>query len=209
MNFSQRQTKIIEIVRDNGPITGEEIAEKLSLSRATIRSDLSVLTMINIIGARPKVGYFYTGKSTMSLMAEDLKRQKVEDYMSLPFSVDKKTSVYDVIVGLFLEDMSSMFVTDEGFLAGIVSRKDLIRFTIGGADIKETPVSVIMTRMPNIFYVTKDTTVYEAANLIVSKGVDSLPVVKTKNDIDYEIIGRFTKTNVTRLFVDVCDGEII
>ncbi|MBU5669959.1 helix-turn-helix transcriptional regulator [Peptoniphilus sp. MSJ-1] len=209
MNFSQRQTKIIEIVRDNGPITGEEIAEKLSLSRATIRSDLSVLTMINIIGARPKVGYFYTGKSTMSLMAEDLKRQRVEDYMSLPFSVDKKTSVYDVIVGLFLEDMSSMFVTDEGFLAGIVSRKDLIRFTIGGADIKETPVSVIMTRMPNIFYVTKDTTVYEAANLIVSKGVDSLPVVKTKNDIDYEIIGRFTKTNVTRLFVDVCDGEII
>lgn len=209
MNFSQRQTKIIEIVRDNGPITGEEIAEKLSLSRATIRSDLSVLTMINIIGARPKVGYFYTGKSRMSLMAEDLKRQKVEDYMSLPFSVDKKTSVYDTIVGLFLEDMSSMFVTDNGFLSGIVSRKDLIRFTIGGADIKETPVSVIMTRMPNIFYVTKETTVYEAANLIVSKGVDSLPVVETKNNIDYEIIGRFTKTNVTRLFVDVCDGEII
>jgi len=209
MKFSDRQAEIIEIVRDNGPITGDEIAEKLSLSRATIRSDLSVLTMINIIGARPKVGYFYTGKSRMSLIAEDLKRQKVEDYMSLPFSVDKKVSVYDVIVELFLEDISSMFITDNGFLAGIVSRKDLIRFTIGSADIKETPVSVIMTRMPNVYYVKKDTTVYEAAHLIVSKGVDSLPVVTKNNKDEFRIIGRFTKTNVTRLFVDVCDGEII
>ncbi|MBS4882537.1 MAG: helix-turn-helix domain-containing protein, partial [Peptoniphilus harei] len=61
MKFSDRQTEIIEIVRDEGPITGDEIAEKLGLSRATIRSDLSVLTMINILGARPKFGYFYTG----------------------------------------------------------------------------------------------------------------------------------------------------
>ena len=45
MKFSERQTEIIEIVRDEGPITGDEIAEKLGLSRATIRSDLSVLTI--------------------------------------------------------------------------------------------------------------------------------------------------------------------
>lgn len=102
-----------------------------------------------------------------------------------------------------------MFITDEGYLAGIVSRKDLIRFMIGDADIKKTPISVIMTRMPNIFYVDIDDTVYKAANLIVSKGIDSLPVVEVKNNKDLEVVGRFTKTNVTRLFVDVCDGEII
>ena len=108
-----------------------------------------------------------------------------------------------------MEDLSSMFITEDGYLAGIVSRKDLIRFMIGDADIKKTPVSVIMTRMPNIFYVNIEDSVYKAANLIVTKGIDSLPVVKVKNEKDLEVVGRFTKTNVTRLFVDVCDQEIV
>ncbi|MBS4883023.1 MAG: CBS domain-containing protein, partial [Peptoniphilus harei] len=138
-----------------------------------------------------------------------LKKLKLRDYMSLPFSCDQKTSVYDVVVGLFMEDLSSMFITEGGFLAGIVSRKDLIRFMIGDADIKKTPISIIMTRMPNVFYVDVEDSVYKAANLIVTKGIDSLPVVEVKNNKDLEVVGRFTKTNVTRLFVDVCDGEII
>ncbi|CAG7592700.1 CBS domain-containing protein [Peptoniphilus senegalensis] len=209
MKFSDRQTEIIEIVRDEGPITGDEIAEKLGLSRATIRSDLSVLTMINILGARPKFGYFYTGKSILSQLSDDLKKLKLRDYMSLPFSCEQKTSVYDVVVGLFMEDLSSMFITDGGYLVGIVSRKDLIRFMIGDADIKKTPISVIMTRMPNVFYVDVNDSVYKAANLIVTKGIDSLPVVEVKKNNNLEVVGRFTKTNVTRLFVDVCDGEII
>lgn len=209
MKFSDRQTEIIEIVRDEGPITGDEIAEKLGLSRATIRSDLSVLTMINILGARPKFGYFYTGKSIISQLSDDLKKLKLRDYMSLPFSCEQKTSVYDVVVGLFMEDLSSMFITDGGYLVGIVSRKDLIRFMIGDADIKKTPISVIMTRMPNVFYVDVNDSVYKAANLIVTKGIDSLPVVEVKKNNNLEVVGRFTKTNVTRLFVDVCDGEII
>lgn len=209
MKFSDRQTEIIDIVKEKGPITGDEIAEILGLSRATIRSDLSVLTMINILGARPKFGYFYTGKSIFSQISNDLKNLKVKDYMSLPFSCDQKTSVYDVVVDIFMEDISSMFVTEGGYLAGIVSRKDLIRFMIGDADIKETPISVIMTRMPNVFYVNVDDSVYKAANLIVTKGIDALPVVKVIDDKDLEVVGRFTKTNVTRLFVDVCDQEII
>ena len=209
MKFSDRQTEIIEIVRDEGPITGDEIAEKLGLSRATIRSDLSVLTMINILGARPKFGYFYTGKSILSQLSDDLKKLKLRDYMSLPFSCEQKTSVYDVVVGLFMEDLSSMFITDGGYLVGIVSRKDLIRFMIGDADLKKTPISVIMTRMPNVFYVDVNDSVYKAANLIVTKGIDSLPVVEVKKNNNLEVVGRFTKTNVTRLFVDVCDGEII
>ena len=54
MKFSDRQTEIIEIVKEKGPITGDDIAEILGLSRATIRSDLSVLTMINILVLLPK-----------------------------------------------------------------------------------------------------------------------------------------------------------
>src|SRR5699024_7769694 len=63
MDLSERQEKIIEIVKENGPITGEKIAEQLHLSRATLRPDLAILTMAGFLDARPRVGYFYTGKT--------------------------------------------------------------------------------------------------------------------------------------------------
>lgn len=102
-----------------------------------------------------------------------------------------------------------MFITEDGYLAVIVSRKDLIRFTLGNSDIKKTPISIIMSRMPNIVHISKEDSVYNAANLIVTRGFDSLPVVEEVGDEQFKIVGRFTKTNVTRLFVDICNGEIL
>lgn len=37
--LSERQKEILKIVRNYGPISGEEIAEKLNLSRSTLRVD--------------------------------------------------------------------------------------------------------------------------------------------------------------------------
>ena len=37
MELNKRQTDILEIVKGNGPITGEQIAVRLNLVRATIR----------------------------------------------------------------------------------------------------------------------------------------------------------------------------
>ena len=62
MEFSDRQKKIIEIVKENGPITGNAIAAKLGLSKPTLRSDLTLLTMTEVLTARQKVGYIYAGK---------------------------------------------------------------------------------------------------------------------------------------------------
>ena len=56
MNLSDRQEAIVSIVRDNGPITGSKIAEQLHVTRSALRSDLSVLTMLHVLDARPKVG---------------------------------------------------------------------------------------------------------------------------------------------------------
>lgn len=58
MELSNRQDQIIEIVKENGPITGEQIAERLNLTRATLRPDLAILTMAGFLDARPRVGYF-------------------------------------------------------------------------------------------------------------------------------------------------------
>ncbi|MDE9438310.1 helix-turn-helix domain-containing protein [Staphylococcus xylosus] len=62
IELSKRQQQIVEIVKNNGPITGEHIAERLSLTRATLRPDLAILTMSGILEARPRVGYYYSGK---------------------------------------------------------------------------------------------------------------------------------------------------
>ncbi|MGG3736278.1 helix-turn-helix domain-containing protein, partial [Heyndrickxia coagulans] len=63
IELTKRQEQILEIVKTNGPITGEHIAEKLNLTRATLRPDLAILTMAGYLDARPRVGYFYTGKT--------------------------------------------------------------------------------------------------------------------------------------------------
>lgn len=208
MDLNERQKEIVQIVKKNGPITGDEIARELGLSRATIRPDLTILTMVNVLGARPKVGYFYTGKSELSLLVGKIKKQNVENHMSLPFVMDEKSSIYDVIVGIFLEDTSSVYITHKGYLAGVVSRKDLLRSAMGGMDLKNTPVSLVMTRMPHVITITKEISVYQASKLIEEKGIDSLPVVEKESEHEYTVIGRFTKTNVNRLFVDLCNEEI-
>ena len=58
MELNKRQTEILEIVKADGPITGEQIAERLHLARATIRPDLAILTMAGFLDARPVSAIF-------------------------------------------------------------------------------------------------------------------------------------------------------
>lgn len=59
--LSERQETILQIVKENSPITGQHIANRLHVTRAALRSDLAILTMLGLIDARPKLGYFFTG----------------------------------------------------------------------------------------------------------------------------------------------------
>ncbi len=59
MRLSERQEKIVELVKRSSPMTGEQIASQLNLTRATLRPDLTILTMTGFLEARPRVGYFY------------------------------------------------------------------------------------------------------------------------------------------------------
>ncbi len=65
IELNKRQEDILQIVKENGPITGEHIAERLNLTRATLRPDLAILTMAGFLDARPRVGYFYSGKKNV------------------------------------------------------------------------------------------------------------------------------------------------
>ncbi len=183
----------------------------MKLARGTLRPDLAILTMSGILDARPKVGYFYTGKTTFSFISEKIESIKVSERKSIPIVVDEEVTVYDGIVTMFLEDVSSIFVTSNGYLTGVVSRKDFLKNVIGGLNLHKTPIAVIMTRMPNIIVTTLDESVLDAAIKIIDHEIDSLPIVEEVEDDEgkkaYKVVGRITKTSITRLFVELGKNE--
>ncbi len=84
--------------------------------------------------------------------------------MSMPVLAKKDESIYDVIVTMFLSDVGSIVIIDENEeLCGVVSRKDLLKATIGGSDINKMPIGMIMTRTPNVVTLTKGASVLLAS----------------------------------------------
>jgi len=127
LELSERQQRIVEIVKENEPITSEQIAALLKVTRATLRPDLAILTMSGILDARPKVGYLYSGNNGVNIISEQIRKTRVSDIKSIPVIVDEQTSLYDGIVALFLEDVGSIYVVSKGYLTGVVSRKDFLK----------------------------------------------------------------------------------
>ncbi|HEY4623698.1 MAG TPA: helix-turn-helix transcriptional regulator [Solibacillus sp.] len=205
IELNKRQEAILQIVKENGPITGEHIAERLGLTRATLRPDLAILTMAGFLDARPRVGYFYAGKKSAVALTESMLNLKVKDFQASPVVVHDHMTVYDAIIHMFSEDVGTLFVIDrEEILQGVLSRKDLLRSSIGSQDLDKIPVHMIMTRMPNIAYCTNSDTLVDAAKKLIEREIDSMPVVK-ETEAGIHVIGRVTKTNITRAFISLAD----
>ena len=201
-----RQQEIIEIVKERQPITSESIASLLNVSRSALRSDLTVLTMSGFLEAKPKVGYFYVKSEERERLSKIIQSTKVGDLMSLPVVLDEKSSVYDGIVTMFLEDVGTLLIVSEGYLVGVVSRKDFLKTAIGGSDINKMPIGMIMTRMPNVVVCQETDSIHEAARKIITHEIDSLPVVveqKKGEEFLYKVVGRFSKTNIAIQFVEL------
>ncbi|KRF43855.1 helix-turn-helix transcriptional regulator [Paenibacillus sp. Soil787] len=198
--------EIIERVKKHAPITGENLAEMLGIARPTIRSDLALLVMLGYLDAKPKVGYFL-GKT---LEREESSYKKldgiyVKDVMGLPVVLQETATVNDAVVSLFLENVGTlMIVSSNRALVGIVSRKDLLKVTLGNASAPSMPISLVMTRHPNIVTVSPEDHVIDAARKMIHHQVDSLPVVSLEPEQDqYAVIGRITKTTMTKLMLEL------
>jgi len=207
MNLSKRQEEIIELVRKGQPITSEALAKILGVTRAALRADLAILTMIDKLDARPRVGYSISKKHSNNLMLDYIGDITVKDIMSKPAIISEGTMVYDAIVYLFVNDVGTVFVESNGLLVGAVSRKDLLKISIGGTDIHKVPVGVIMTRMPNIICGNEEDKAYDLAKKIIDHEIDSIPIVDTaiseEGKEQFKIIGKVSKTNITKLFVRI------
>ena len=192
MKLSERQKKIVEIVKSHQPLSGEKISELLDISRATLRQDLSFLTLVGILKATPKIGYTYSGLDLETLFFFDTFQKEVAEIMTSPVLVTHDSYIQDAIITLFMYDADVLYVIDEDkLLLGIMSRKDLLRASLNSG-IQTTPVAVCMTRMPHIITCTKDMNILEAAALLQDHAIDSLPVVDEDND--RKIVGTVSKS---------------
>ncbi len=200
IEFSERQLKIIKIVKKHEPITGENIASILKLTRGALRPDLAILTMLNILDAKPKIGYFYN-KDYNSLGERDIGKIKAKDLKSLPVVVTKKTRIYDAAVTMFVENVGTIFVVENNFLRGVISRKDLLKASLGGGNPADIPVGVVMTRIPKIIYCREEEKLQDVIRKIVDNEIDCLPVIEEKDD-GLKVIGRISKTNIVSFIYD-------
>lgn len=207
IELNKRQEEILRIVKGNGPITGEQIAERLHLTRSTLRPDLAILTMAGFLDARPRVGYFYSGKKPGHDVTDTMNNMKVKDFQSIPVVVRENVSVYDAVSQMFLDDVGTLFVVDKNsLLTGVLSRKDLLRTSIGSQDLASIPVHIIMTRMPNITYCFKTDSLIQVANRLINQQIDALPVVEELAN-GLKVVGRITKTNITRAFLSLSESH--
>lgn len=190
MKLSSRQEKILEIIKNNSPITGDEIANKINISKSALRTDFSILTKLGLVFSKTKKGYSYKKSCTVN---------KVKEVMSPQNSIDVQTSVYDAIIHLFNHDLGTLLVTDKENLVGIISRKDLLKSVLNTKNIEKIPVTMIMTRMPNLIYCYEDDQILDAIKKLIDHEIDAIPVIRKENN-KIKVVGRFTKTNVTKLY---------
>lgn len=208
IELTARQKEIVALVKKHEPITGDMIAETLGISRPTIRSDMSVLVMLGYLDAKPKVGYFIgSAGSPVFQTALKLKQMMVKEVQGLPIVIRDTATVQDAVVTLFVENVGSIIVIDaDDSLIGIISRKDLLKVTIGSSNSALMPASLVMTRQPNIVYVYPDDSVLTAAERMIHHQVDGLPVINpiplTDGGVRLEVVGRITKTTMTRLLLE-------
>lgn len=199
MKLSERQEKIIKIVKEYQPVSGEKVSDLLDVSRATLRSDLSFLTLVGILQATPKIGYTYSGSDVEKFFFFKTFNTKVNEIMMPPLMVNQDTSIRDAITTLFMYDVGSLYVTgEEKLLLGVLSRKDLLRASLN-TNIDQTPVAVCMTRVPHIKVCKKDMEILEAASILQDFEVDSLPVVDDENE--RKVIGKITKTRILNFII--------
>ena len=191
MDLTERQKKILTMLKEKSLLSGDEIAKNLNVTKSALRTDFSILTTLKLIISKQNKGYSYNNNKCTII--------KVKDYMSSQNSIDIRTSVYDAIIHLFNYDLGTLVVVENEKLVGIISRKDLLKAALNGKNIEKTPVSMIMTRMPNIIHCFEDDNIIEAIEKLIKHEIDSLPVLR-KEKGKLSLVGRFTKTNVTKLF---------
>jgi len=209
IQLSSRQLELLELVKKHSPVTGEQLAEYLGVSRPTLRSDLSLLVMLGLLDAKPKVGYFLGNAYRPSSEAmQRYSTMKVREVQGVPVNILESLSVHEAVITLFTENADTLLVVNEQKqFVGIVTPKDLLKITLGNAAAAAMPVSMVMTRYPNIVTLLQDESVMDAIRKMALHQVDCLPVIMPHDDGGAEVTGWVSKSSVVRLIADVAEAN--
>jgi CBS domain-containing protein len=204
VKLTERQERLVSILRNGGPFTAEQLSKKMEIKKTTLRPDLTFLVRSGILNAKPKVGYFFNGLSA-PFFNENYLNLRVGDVMGPVQIIKEKASVYEAVVSLFLQEEDNLFViNDDDYLSGTLSRKDLLKATVGGGDLHIMPVGMVMTRLNHIISVYEEDLLSLAVGKLVEYDLDALPVVRDteNNKRKLTIMGMVNKSIITRLFYD-------
>ncbi|UTR10616.1 CBS domain-containing protein [Evansella sp. LMS18] len=207
IKLTERQERILSFLTTDQPVTGEQLAEKLSVTRATLRPDLAVLSMSGLMEGKPRVGYVLNSKNKKK--ASLFEAQLVKDFKGRPVAVPETSSLYDAVVQLCLERTSCLYVVNsDGGLTGALSKKDLLMASINNTNLESLPVSVVMARMPNLVVTEDQETLLEAAKKLVEHEIDSLPVIAVKSEKPFfaELTGSITKTTIAKAYYELMEN---
>jgi CBS domain-containing protein len=115
-------------------------------------------------------------------------------------TVERSQTLADASVAMTDDGIKSVVVSDpDGRPIGILTSTDFLRMAADGNDPIETSVSEYMTA--DIVTTTADTTVNEAANLMMNHDISHLPVVRN----DDRLTGIVTTTDVATYVSDLED----
>jgi len=203
ITLSARQNQILKLVKTHAPITGDQLAEMMGVSKPTLRADLSLLVMLRLLEAKPKVGYFPgeagAGQDTV---VKKMERALVKDVQGMPVNVSESISVHDAVITLFMGNVEALTVVDENrHFVGVVTPKDLLKITLGNTNPASIPVSMAMNRLPAIARIGPDQPLLDAVRKMLVHELDGLPVVIPAGDGSpgrCEVAGWISKTNILR-----------
>ncbi|MFX3632344.1 MAG: CBS domain-containing protein [Candidatus Pristimantibacillus sp.] len=213
IQLSNRQLQLLEQVKKQAPITGEQLAEYLGVSRPTLRSDLALLVMLGLLDAKPKVGYFLGNayrRTDNSAVRQRFDNIKVHEIQGVPVIVNDVLSVHDAVITLFTENADTLLIINEQKkFVGIVTPKDMLKITLGNAGAASIPVSMVMTRLPNIVSLSPDDSVSDAVRKMLLHQVDCLPVVIPVDEQGQGpvVTGWVSKSNIVRLISDIATAD--
>jgi CBS domain-containing protein len=142
---------------------------------------------------------------------DEMKGGLVKDWMTKdPIIVDSNISMPDAYWKMVKNNIRRLLVIDDGVLVGVVTIDDLTQkipwttFALNAAHTSEflskLPVRMVMSH--NLITTTTETTLLDAAELMLSNEISTLPVLHNKL-----VVGIITERDIFRAFVSLASEE--
>jgi len=123
-----------------------------------------------------------------------------EDIMNSTISIDKETSIRNVISKILKEKIGRILISEDENITKIVSQKDICHFLLEKPNeiIDEIPIEIISEK---IFSVNPTENIKNCAKLMISNNIGSLGIKSEK------IVGILTKTDIVKIIQEELKGK--